>query len=150
MAKDAPERACDGPSTLVVGVDGSDTSWRALYYALGLARRQRTTVIAVHAAAVPTAVGGYDAIVVGAVETTNLQISDELQPAIRALASDYGVRSEFISRAGDPISTLTAIATERHADALIIGASHALIHRLLGSKATRAVRKCPCPVTVVP
>ena len=92
----------------------------------------------------------YDATIVGAVEQTSLQICDELQPAIHALAIDYGVRTEFVSLAGDPVNALTAIATERHADALIIGASHALIHRIVGSKATRAVRRCPCPVTVVP
>jgi nucleotide-binding universal stress UspA family protein len=104
----------------------------------------------VYAATVPIGVGGQDAVIVGAVEEAKLQISDELQPAVHTLASDYGVRTEFISRSGDPVSTLTAVATERHADALVIGASQALIHRLLGSKAIRAVRKCACPVTVVP
>ena len=57
-----PERTiklgCDGPTTLVVGVDGSDTATRALYYALGLARRQHSSVIAVYAT---TTRAGYDA-----------------------------------------------------------------------------------------
>ncbi len=150
MTSASPEHCCDGPSTLVVGVDGSDTSWRALYYAFGLARRQRTTVIAVYAVTAPVGAGVYDATIVDAAEQTNRQISDELQSAIRVLAGDYGVRTEFLSRPGDAVRTLTVIAAERHADALIIGASHALIHRLLGSKAVRAVRKRPCPVTVVP
>ena len=48
------ELGSDGPTTLVVGVDGSDTSWRALYYAFGLARRQHATVVAVFAVTTPS------------------------------------------------------------------------------------------------
>jgi hypothetical protein len=36
-------------SLLVVGIDGSNTSWRALHYAFGLARRQGGFVVAVFA-----------------------------------------------------------------------------------------------------
>src|ERR1700689_4204398 len=42
------ELGCDGPTTIVVGVDGSDTATRALYYALGLARRHHCSVIALY------------------------------------------------------------------------------------------------------
>lgn len=49
------EVSCDEPTTLVVGVDGSDTATRALYCALGLARRQHCSVIAVYAMTTPPA-----------------------------------------------------------------------------------------------
>jgi nucleotide-binding universal stress UspA family protein len=143
------ELGCDGPRTFVVGVDGSDTSWRALYYALGLARRQRTTIVAVFAATIPIAVGG-DGTVADVVAHAHAQLVDELKPAIQALAADYGVLTEFIARTGDPVNLLVQVATERRADALIVGASQARLHQILGSKAVRAVRRCPCPVTVVP
>jgi nucleotide-binding universal stress UspA family protein len=143
------ELGCDGPRTFVVGVDGSDTSWRALYYALGLARRQRTTVVAVFVSTIPIAVGG-DGTAADVVAQAHAQLVDELKPAIQALAADYGVRTEFIARAGDPVNLLIQVATERRADTLIVGASQARVHQILGSKAVRAVRRCPCPVTVVP
>ena len=143
------ELGFDGPRTFVVGVDGSDTSWRALYYALGLARRQCTTVLAVFVSTAPIAVGD-DGTVVGVIAQAHAQLADELKHAIEALAADFGVRTEFIARAGDPVSLLVQIATERHADTVLVGASQARLHQVLGSKAVRAVRRCPCPVTVVP
>jgi nucleotide-binding universal stress UspA family protein len=143
------ELGSDGPRTFVVGVDGSDTSWRALYYALGLARRQRTTIVAVFVVTAPLAIGD-DGTIADAAVRARTQAAEELEPAIRALATDYGVRTEFIARAGDPVGLLIEIATERRADALIVGTSQARIHRVRGSIAVRAVRRCPCPVTVVP
>ncbi|HEY2672930.1 MAG TPA: universal stress protein [Rugosimonospora sp.] len=139
----------DGPGTLVVGVDGSDTSWRALYYAFGVARRQHATVLAVFAVPTPIAFGN-DGIVVGAIAEANEQLADELRPAIQTLAVDFRVRAEFICRVGDPGIMLVQVAQEHHADALIVGASQALIHQVFPSNAIRAVRRCRCPVTVVP
>jgi nucleotide-binding universal stress UspA family protein len=141
------ELGSDGPTTLVVGVDGSATSWRALYYAFGLARRQHSTVIAVFAS--NTIVAGSDGALAGALAETNAQLADELKPTIQKLAADYRVPTTFIARAGDAVNTLIEIATEHHADALIIGASETLVHHLVGSKALRTVRRCHCPVTVV-
>jgi nucleotide-binding universal stress UspA family protein len=143
------ELGSDGPTTVVVGVDGSATSWRALYYAFGLARRQHAAVLAVFAVTAPVAVGD-DGTIVSAIEQANEQLADELRPAIQALAADFGVPAEFISRAGDPVRTLVEVATRQHADALIVGASQAVVHHVLRSNAVRAVRRCHCPVTVVP
>jgi nucleotide-binding universal stress UspA family protein len=144
------ELGADGPAMLVVGVDGSDTSWRALYYAFGLARRQHTTVLAVFARTTAPVTVGDDGTIFGALEQASFESAAELRAAIQALAADYGVPAEFICRAGDAVHALTEIAAERHADALVIGASQARLHHLLGSKAIRAVRRCRCPVTVVP
>lgn len=143
------ELGSDGPKTLVVGVDGSDTSWRALCYAFGLARRQQATVLAVFVVTAPVAVG-WGGDIVGAITEANMQLADELKHAIQTLASDYRVRTEFVSRTGDPVSVLVQIAHEQHADALLVGASQTLIHHVLPSKSIRAIRHCRCPVTVVP
>ena len=44
------ELATDGPKMIVVGLDGSRTSWRAASYANGLARRQGSRVTVVYVA----------------------------------------------------------------------------------------------------
>jgi nucleotide-binding universal stress UspA family protein len=141
------ELGCDGPTTLVVGVDGSDPATRALYYALGLARRQHSSVIAVYAATIPA---GYDAALGTAQYQASLEVAAELKPKIQALAADYHVKTTFVAVAGDPATVLTAIAAAHHADGIVLGASQTIAHKLFGSTALRAVRRCRCPVTVVP
>jgi nucleotide-binding universal stress UspA family protein len=138
---------CDGPTTLVVGVDGSDTATRALYYALGLARRQHCSVIAVYAMTMPA---GYDGAMGAGPYQASLELAEELRPRIEALAADYHVQAKFLSVAGDPATVLIKIAEAHHADGIVLGASKAIGHRLFGSAAVRAVRRCRCPVTVVP
>src|ERR1700683_432431 len=101
------ELGCDGPTTLVVGVDGSDTATRALYYALGLARRQHCSVIAVYAITTPA---GYDGAMGGVPYQASLEVAAELKPKIQALAADYHVRAMFVSVPGDPVTVLTKIA----------------------------------------
>ena len=137
----------DGPTTLVVGVDGSDTATRALYYALGLARRQHCSVIAVYAMTTPAA---YDGTMGCAPYQASLEAAGELKSKIQALAADYDVTTMFVSMAGDPVTVLTKIAAAHHADGIVLGASRAIGHRLFGSTAVRTVRRCRCPVTVVP
>ncbi|MFE2428859.1 universal stress protein [Streptomyces sp. NPDC059373] len=136
----------DGPSVLVVGIDGSDTSWRAMYYAFGLARRQHSTVIAVFV--VTTAVA-FDGMPLDTYQD-GIDLAGELGRTIRALAGEYRVTTHFMCLTGDPVLTLSGIAAEHRADAIIVGASQAFGHRLFGSKALRAVRRRQCPVTVVP
>jgi nucleotide-binding universal stress UspA family protein len=141
------ELGCDGPTTLVVGVDGSDTATRALYYALGLARRQHCSIIAVYATTTP---GSADAATGAAPYQASLEGAEELKPKIEALAADYHVRTQFLSMAGDPVTVLTRVAAAHHADGIVLGASQSIGHRLFGSTAVRTVRRCRCPVTVVP
>jgi nucleotide-binding universal stress UspA family protein len=141
------ELGCDGPTTLVVGVDGSDTATRALYYTLGLARRQRCTVIAVYAITTPA---GYDGALGAAPYQASLEQAGDLGSAIAALAADFQVTAKFAAVPGDPVSVLIKVAAEHHADGIVLGASKAIGHRLFGSTAVRAVRRCRCPVTVVP
>lgn len=140
------ELGCDGPSVVVVGVDGSDTSWRAVYYAFGLARRQRSTVVAVFALAAALAPDGTPLVAPG----DDRDPGGELRSEISALAAEHRVCTEFVCVTGEPVLALTTLAAERRADALVVGASQALAHRFFGSKALRAVRRSRCPVTVVP
>jgi nucleotide-binding universal stress UspA family protein len=131
---------------VVVGVDGSDTSERALYYAFGLARRQRSRVIAVHA--VPLA--ALDSLALAGGLPGEADFQSELEQAVRGLAREHDVAACFVSVVGDPAAVILRVARDERADAIVVGASRAPGHRLFGSTAVRAVRRCPCPVTVVP
>lgn len=140
------EFGSDGPSRLVVGVDGSETSWHALYYAFGLARRQRSMVIAVYATARRPVFEGFP----GCAADTGDEVAAELRAAVSALSAEHDVVAEFVCARRDPVPSLIEVATQRRADAIIIGASKAFGHKLFGSNAVRTVRRSKCPVTVVP
>lgn len=143
------ELEADGPRVLVVGVDGSETSWRALYYAFGLARRQRGSSLLAVFAGVPDC----------ALELTGCpndvwsardRLVAELRDAVAALSDEHRVAAEFVTMQWEPAESLVRVAAEHRADAIIIGASRALAHKLFGSTAVRTVRRSRCPVTVVP
>ena len=147
------ELGCDGPIAIMVGVDGSEQSMRALAYAVGLARRQRSRLVAVYVRslrAVVLAVGDRT----GAAMETYRQAQDEIESELRALfqaSAQWGIDAVLLVSEGDPFSQLCKVAEELHADALIIGApSTGLRQRLAGSLAVRLVRSGRWPVTVVP
>ncbi|NMH99768.1 universal stress protein [Pseudonocardia acidicola] len=149
---DAFELGCDGPATVVVGVDGSDTGWRALYYAVGQARRQGSRVLAVYAERLPAAsfaVAGTVAIPT-LDEAADAQFRASLRTTVEELGREQGVDAQFVLAEGDPVLALTRVAEQVHADAIVVGASMQAGHRLFGSVAVRAVRAGGRPVTVVP
>lgn len=141
------ELGTDGPSLILVGVDGSRTSLRAAAYAAGLARRQGCRLLAVFVsraslATVPSAVQ--------AMTEASFQEAEELERQMREQAAEIGLDFEFRSVFGDPWTELTRSAEEARADAVIVGASEHAGHRIIGSLATRLVKAGKWPVTVVP
>jgi nucleotide-binding universal stress UspA family protein len=143
------ELGTDGPATLVVGLDGSDTAWRALHYAVGQARRQRSRVVAVYAQHAPVFVGTQVAVS-AATEDADAQYREELRSAVDALGREHGVPTRLVTLCADPVLALAKVAEEVRADAIVVGASEQAGHRLFGSVAVRIVRAGNWPVTVVP
>ncbi len=139
----------DSPSVILVGIDGSRTSLRAAAYATGLARRQRSRLLAVCVSRVPATVSSAPG---GAAAMSEIleQIADDLGEQMLSRAAEMGVAAEFRSIRGDPLAELTRIAEQAHADAVVVGASEHLGHRIAGSLATRLVRSGKWPVIVVP
>ena len=145
------ELGCDGPMTLVVGVDGSDTGWRAFHYALGQARRQGARVVAVFAESFPAAsFAGAGALALPIAEDSADELREELRTDIEKLGREHGVEVRFVVATADPVLALTQVAEEVRADAILVGASTHAAHKLFGSVAVRAVRSGRWPVTVVP
>jgi nucleotide-binding universal stress UspA family protein len=147
------EFGTDGPHSIVVGVDGSETSLRAAAYAAGLARRQRTKLVVVYARSAP---GGLLSMVDlsglagrAAMETQE-ELAAQLEAELHKQARVWGVDAELVVRSGDPLSVLSEVAAEVRADAVIVGSSASVGHRFAGSLAVRLVRCGRWPVTVVP
>ncbi|HKA99089.1 MAG TPA: universal stress protein [Streptosporangiaceae bacterium] len=147
------ELGTDGPTAILVGIDGSTTSLRAGAYAGGLARRQHARLVAIYvepltsmAAAVPAA----GAALAVAREEGFSQVAGDLGRQAEELARDRGINLTFIAARGDPFTEICRVAAEIRADALVVGASAKAGHRLVGSLAIRLVRAGRWPVTVVP
>lgn len=138
---------------VVVGVDDSDSSWRAAAYAVGLARRQNALLVLVHVLPVhPTAMMAGLSWMLAA---EDLAVARRLRQRVATgLAAEPGLpapRWEFhILRSADVVTGLTATADELRADSVVIGASRGLRHRLFGSPGVRLVRTGRWPVIVVP
>ena len=143
------EFGTDGPSLILVGVDGSRTSLRAAAYAAGLARRQGCRLLAVYVSKMPPGAGmapGGAAVM----DETFEQVANELKQLMFSRSAETGVAAEFRTVHGDPMTELTKIADETRADALVVGGSEHLGHRVVGSLAARLVRAGKWPVIVVP
>ena len=143
------ELGSDGPTLILVGVDGSRTSWRAAAYAGGLARRQHCRLLALFVTRLSANIGGAPGAA-AAMNEAALQAAADIEQQLRARAAEVGVELEFRAVIGDPFTELTRAASESRADAVVVGASEHAGHRIVGSLATRLVRSGKWPVTVVP
>jgi nucleotide-binding universal stress UspA family protein len=147
------ELGTDGPGAIVVGVDGSPTSLRAAAYAAGLARRQRTKLIVVYARTSPTtlfALADHSGLATNAVLQTQDELEIQLRTELERQSEIWGVDARLVVRRGDPYTLLAEVAKETRAEALVVGSSASVGHRITGSLAIRLVKCGRWPVTVVP
>jgi nucleotide-binding universal stress UspA family protein len=143
------ELGSDGPSRILVGVDGTETSLRAAAYAAGLARRQGSHLIALYVAA-PTAMAAQLAATAAAMMQTQDELARQLRTTVLDGAAQLGIDAEFVLRRGNPYRELIAVADELRVDAVVVGASMKSGRRFVGSLAGRLVRDAGWPLTVVP
>ena len=145
------ELGTDGPKMIVVGLDGSRTSWRAASYANGLARRQHSRVTVVYVVS-PGALSMMTTDIAGAMVVSEVreEMGADLREQVGRLAIERGIDTEFLVVRGDPFTELRKVAEEVRADALVVGASERAGHRFVGSLAGRLVKAARWPVTVVP
>lgn len=134
----------DSRGTVLVGIDGSDTSLRAVAYAIGLASRQQCALIAVYVS------NRYASLAGGRLIAAGEQTAENLRGLVGEAIARTGIQCDFICRSGDVYTELALAADEMHADAVIVGQSAKLGHRLVGPVGARLVRNARWLVVVVP
>ena len=136
---------------IVVGIDGSEASRRALNWALDEARRRRCTVDVVHAWQPPYLVG-YPYAGSQHDPVTYEQAAKETLDRIvdGADVSGLDVPVSRILRMGHPAGTILDQA--KGADLVVVGSRGLGGFRglLLGSVSQQVAHHAPCPVVIVP
>ena len=138
---------------ILVPIDFSASSRKALHYALSFAQQYRAKLTLVHVVEppmYPTELG----YVPVEIESLNKSIQATAEEKLRGLAQEL-IGSELLGqtlvRMGHPYQEVTQVAKELEADLIVIS-THGytgLKHVLLGSTAERIVRHAPCPVLTV-
>jgi nucleotide-binding universal stress UspA family protein len=142
------ELGTDGPATILVGVDGTDTSLRAAAYAAGLVRRQNAKLVVLYVRQVGIAATNPQAYV--GMREVHESTARDLKADAREGAERLGIDISFVEREGNPFKAMVKLAEELKVDALVVGASTQAGHRLIGSLAVHLVKLARWPVTVVP
>lgn len=139
---------------ILVPVDFSDCSNKALDYALQFAAQFQATVILLHVVEPGLASEGFSSLGAG-LEDTNERL---LESGRESLAELYrqrireGVPVESLVRMGRAPSEIADTAKALAADVIVMGTrgDDDLKHAILGNTTERVVRQAPCPVLTVP
>ncbi len=138
---------------LVVGVDGSSASRKALDFAIGEAQRRHATLELYHAFDIPIYAADPTGAVFAAVDQTELH--DAAEAVVRreaqyvaGVAPDLGVQT--VVRQGSAGALL--VEASKRADMVVVGAAHhsALARLVMGSVSHNLLHHAACPVAIVP
>lgn len=142
-------------SGVLIGIDSSEASDRALRCGLEIAAAERVPALVVHA--IPWSPYSFttaeDNDRRAAVRERELEAAQQqlLEPALRRAAST-GVPAEGVVQHGHPVDLLVDLAQERHMSHIVIGRTgeSRLKNKLFGGLPGRLIAAAPVPVTVVP
>ena len=134
--------------TIVLAVDGSESSDRAVAYAGDLARESGGRMVAVH---IKEMIAGRFA---GPVHVDENDLQAKIRGQIKEL-TDSGVSATLemhSAMTGGPAAVIAETAAREEADVIVAGTrGHtALAGVIVGSVAQRLLHLAPCPVLVVP
>jgi nucleotide-binding universal stress UspA family protein len=134
--------------TIVLAVDGSESSDRAVEHATALARDQGSTVRVVHVIEIAVGRGG------GPVHLDEAALKAKFEQQTRELV-EAGVDAELelhSAIAGGPAHVIAEVARRSNADLIITGSrGHtAVAGILLGSVTHRLLHVSHCPLLVIP
>lgn len=134
--------------TIVVGLDGSDHSEKALKFAAELARQENARLVVAHVEEDVVGKGG------GPIHATEDEIQAEIARRAEELsAADLETNVEMTSvMLGGPAPAIAKIADQEGADLIVVGSRGltAISGMLLGSVAQRLPHFADVPVLVIP
>ena len=152
---DAGSRAAASPfkiARVLVPIDFSDCSKKALQYALPFAKQFGATLQLVHVVPMNYFVGSeFGAIDFPLMEADLKKSAQKQLDELAAREIGPETAAEVVVRAGQPVAEIVATARKSEAD-LIILSTHGrtgLRHVFMGSVAENGVRYAPCPVLIV-
>lgn len=140
---------------ILVGVDRSDHSRRAVGFAVARALERTGSVVIVHV--IPWSPFSFNTPTEN--EHRHAQKEAEIAAAteqviepLAGLVRDAGVPLEVVVTHGDPVDTIIAIATRRDSDHIVLGRTgdSRVRKAIFGSTPGHLVQEAPVPVTVVP
>lgn len=142
-------------SVMMVGVDGSDCSSRAVEYALAHAKPAGAKVLVAHVIewsrySFSTAAENEQRHKRREEEITRAN-EDIVDPVVRCL-KEQGVKAVGLVRHGHVSDTMQSLAKEHKVGSIVVGrqGSAGLKSYVFGSVGARLVQVAECPVTVVP
>jgi nucleotide-binding universal stress UspA family protein len=129
-----------GPSVVLAGYDRTDGSSNALSYAAGLAARvgARLVVLNVNESLALDCTNGVRSCV------------DDVAEEVQQVVAGCGEGCEVTVDVGDPAGVIQRVATELHADVIVVGQSRRGWTHLLGSVPGRLAHHAEQPVLIVP
>lgn len=134
---------------IIVAIDGSDHSHKALSYAKGLAEQAGATLRMVHAFPHTSDLLGYDDYeqLVARRESAGQTILDQARHQLGEVT--FTVKEELMEEPA--AEAILAVAKTRHADLIVMGTRgrSSLEGLLLGSVSQKVIHHAECPVMVV-
>ncbi len=137
------------PGRIVVGVDGSEDSGRALAFAAALMEGSEGEIVAVHALGLLTHLGD-DSVVPSSGHRQ--EVTDKLERQWCRPLADASVAYRCLVIDGDAVTGVLRSAHEQGADLIVVGrrGTSGPPGLLLGSTSQQLVHQADLPVTVVP
>jgi nucleotide-binding universal stress UspA family protein len=136
---------------LLVPIDFSECSRKAVEYGVALAREFRAEMVCLHSIEIPYGMGEAGLII--ETEAVNKRLREEGEQHASAFLQNQAASTsqECTIKLGTPYREIIRMADERQIDLIILGTHgrSGVRHFLLGSTAERVVRHAHCPVMVV-
>jgi nucleotide-binding universal stress UspA family protein len=142
-----PERD-GGDRHVLVAVDGTEPSLRAVAYAVGVARRQGLKLVVLYVHSVGMLAMAPE--VACEMRRSNIEAAAALRGEIARQTCECSVDIVLVERLGSPYAEIVRLASELHVDAVVVAAGARFGFRLAASPTVRLARAAKWPVTITP